>query len=437
MLKKNYFAAKAILMRSFLCGICILFGGMLYAQTVQGIVLDSVTQQPIASANVYFSNTAMGTTTNAGGSFLLNMLPPGKYDLIVSFVGYELYHVPVPPEQRITNLRILLKPRVAELKEVVLRQSEKFGWEKWGSLFMEHVVGTSLFAEETELLNNDALRFYFDKTTNKVTATANKRLLIRNKALGYDIKFDLGQFAFDTLTKDFAYEGFPFFEEMKTGRESVRKRWEKNRETAYHGSLMHFYRCLYDGRLAGSGFEVRRWGFLTMEEKKRVKKLYTEYLDFKKSSQNAIGPNPYNYIDNTDSIGYFRKVMDNAGDSPMLLDTLLKADSLVYRRGNASVGFRFPGSLQVLFRHRDFPVEYGRSYPDMINRIKPALVKPSPVTTNIYMKGTTPITVYINGAYLDGESLYTDGYWAWAEKLSGIVPYDYFPKANNNQEVVK
>lgn len=129
--------------------------------------------------------------------------------------------------------------------------------------------------------------------------------------------------------------------------------------------------------------------------------------------------------------------MDNAGDSPMLLDTLLKADSLVYRRGNASVGFRFPGSLQVLFRHRDFPVEYGRSYPDMINRIKPALVKPSPVTTNIYMKGTTPITVYINGAYLDGESLYTDGYWAWAEKLSGIVPYDYFPKANNNQEVVK
>jgi hypothetical protein len=50
MLKKNYFAAKAILMRSFLCGICLLFSGMLYAQTVQGIVLDSVTQQPIASA---------------------------------------------------------------------------------------------------------------------------------------------------------------------------------------------------------------------------------------------------------------------------------------------------------------------------------------------------------------------------------------------------
>lgn len=424
-------------MRSFLCGICLLFGGMLHAQTVQGIVLDSVTRQPIASANVYFSNTAMGTITDANGSFLLNISAPGKYDLVVSFIGYEIYHMPVPPGKKITNLRILLKQKVTELKEVVLRQSEKFGWEKWGSLFMEHVVGTSLFSEETELLNSDALRFYFDKATNELTATANKRLLIRNKALGYDIKFDLAKFVFDTLTKDFAYEGFPFFEEMKTNRENIKKRWEKNRETAYHGSLMHFYRCLYDGRLAGSGFEVRRWGFLTMEEKKRVKKLYTEYLDFKKSSQNIIGPNPYRYIDNTDSIGYFRKVMDNAGDSPMLLDTLLKADSLVYRVGNASIWFQFPGSLQVRFLYRDFPVEYGRSYPDMINHIKPALVKPRPVTTDIHMKSATPITVYINGAYLDGESLYTDGYWSWAEKLSSIVPYDYFPKENSGPGINK
>jgi hypothetical protein len=73
----------------------------------------------------------------------------------------------------------------------------------------------------------------------------------------------------------------------------------------------------------------------------------------------------------------------------------------------------------------------------MINRVIPALVKPSPVTTDIHMKGTTPITIYINGAYLDGGSLYTDGYWSWSEKLSGIVPYDYFPKGNNNQGIPK
>lgn len=59
--------------------------------TLKGKVLAADTKQPIHLANVFLSNTSIGTVTNAEGFFIIDHFPPGRYDVVVSCIGYESY----------------------------------------------------------------------------------------------------------------------------------------------------------------------------------------------------------------------------------------------------------------------------------------------------------------------------------------------------------
>ncbi len=56
--------------------------------SVKGRVIDE-NNQPLLSANVILVGTNIGTTTNFEGIFKIKNVPPGKYKLKVSFVGYK------------------------------------------------------------------------------------------------------------------------------------------------------------------------------------------------------------------------------------------------------------------------------------------------------------------------------------------------------------
>ena len=62
----------------------VLFG----QNTIMGVVLDSLTQEPLQSATVYVNGTTQGTATDADGRFELKdvSLPA---TIVFSFVGYE------------------------------------------------------------------------------------------------------------------------------------------------------------------------------------------------------------------------------------------------------------------------------------------------------------------------------------------------------------
>jgi iron complex outermembrane receptor protein len=56
--------------------------------TVAGKVSDGETQQPLAGANVTIAVMAIGAITDEKGEFLLKGIPPGEYDVRISYVGY-------------------------------------------------------------------------------------------------------------------------------------------------------------------------------------------------------------------------------------------------------------------------------------------------------------------------------------------------------------
>jgi hypothetical protein len=95
--------------------------------TVNGIVLDQSNLEPIPYANVYFSSSNEGTTTDNEGKFSLKASFP--YDsIVVSFVGFYRKVLPVIVGQP-QNLTIMLRPETFNLDEVIVLSGENPAWE--------------------------------------------------------------------------------------------------------------------------------------------------------------------------------------------------------------------------------------------------------------------------------------------------------------------
>ena len=56
--------------------------------TIRGFVSDKNTGEPIMFCNVSLENTRFGSQTDLNGMYTLSKVPQGKYNIIVSYVGY-------------------------------------------------------------------------------------------------------------------------------------------------------------------------------------------------------------------------------------------------------------------------------------------------------------------------------------------------------------
>lgn len=108
-----------------LCGLLVLLlaPGLAIAQegTVSGVVTDGDTGEPLPGASVVISELDTGTSTAADGTFTLDGIPTGEYDVTFSFIGYNTEQVPVNVEAgEVAELDVTLFADAAELDEVVV-----------------------------------------------------------------------------------------------------------------------------------------------------------------------------------------------------------------------------------------------------------------------------------------------------------------------------
>jgi len=54
-----------------------------------GRVVDKDTNEPIVGANVFLKDYNIGAATDIYGNYLINDIPPGIYDIKVTYVGYK------------------------------------------------------------------------------------------------------------------------------------------------------------------------------------------------------------------------------------------------------------------------------------------------------------------------------------------------------------
>lgn len=336
--------------------------------SVSGKIVDSASREPLAGASVFCQNTTIGTITNKQGEFSLS-LKSGGYELIISFTGYQTKQIRVNSGNEATVLNIEMVKEDKSMGEVIIKSSNevKDGWEKYGSFFIDNFIGTTPNAAKCILQNPEVLKFYFLKKSNKLRVLATEPLLISNKALGYNLRYQLDSFVYQYKTDISLYRGYCLFSEADT-TEDVKAKWKTARQKTYNGSKLHFMRSYFDSTLKENGFLIDM-----LEENNSMK------FD---QVTNPYDSSYYAYIDSTNEAEL---------DYP-----------------------------------RKFSVTYMKAKPEPEYLKKFNL--PKNVGTQIsYIELLNGIAIKENGYYYDQKDWINQGYWSW-KNLGDLLPYDYIPE---------
>lgn len=345
-------------------------------QTITGLVVDEQ-NKAVASASVFLNNTSIGTKTDQEGRFRLS-IPAGRFELIVSSVGYQTANQVINAAASMESFRIVLKIKAAELETVVIEPYEKNGWQKWGSWFIENFIGTSKLASGCKLKNPEVLRFRNSKQKNQLKVVALEPLQIENKELGYRLTYQLEYFTFDFRSRYLSFAGYPFFEPME-GSDRKQRQWELARKDAYFGSLMHFMRSVYRNRIQEEGFEIRRMRKEPNHEKQRVRE--------QRRRQVLSGSNLR--FSGNDSSDYYQSVLEQEDFIRIVGKDILPGDSVGFAIDSVTAGLEFDDYLLVQYTKKPAAKEYAAQFPKSMGQH----------LSDITLINQRPIAITANGSF--------------------------------------
>ena len=220
----------------------------LNAQTLSGIVYQEGTDSVIAKATVYYNGSLASTITDELGRFKLKSIE-GKIPVIVSCIGYHSETVEDYPKNE--TLKVYLKPKINELKEVIIRNDGMTREEKVRQ-FRKEFLGTSEFALSCTIDNTEDIDLAYSKSDKTLTAYCSEPIQITNEKLGYKVSYYLESFI--KSPKNTKFSGNYVFTELGGLIDSSQV--IINREKAYRGSRMAFIRGLWSNNLDETGFRI-------------------------------------------------------------------------------------------------------------------------------------------------------------------------------------
>lgn len=145
-----------ILRLPFALSIFLLLGTSVLATGLRGTVkADDGT--PLGFTTIYVKQLGTGTTTNAEGYYELAM-PPGTYDLVFQFLGYETQERQVVIGDRYVELNIILRSQAIMLQNVTVRA----GNEDPAYTIMRKAIAKARY--HTQQLNSYSAKVYIKGT---------------------------------------------------------------------------------------------------------------------------------------------------------------------------------------------------------------------------------------------------------------------------------
>jgi len=307
--------------------------------------------------------------------------------------------------------------KVKELQNVIIEESVEEGWDKWGKTFTDYFVGNTENALQCKIKNGNDIKFRYYKKSNRLIAYSEKPVVIENKALGYNIRYQLEDFDINFKEQSFLFLGYPLFEDMNGSRKSLRPKWKNNREVAYNGSIFHFMKCIYDNTLLPNGFEVRRAVRIPNAEKQRVKSIQAATFKTQRIAGASITiGNPFEGL-SPDTIAYYKEVLKQNDYKEIIGKSLLTADSLVFKKEGDYKAITFTDFLYIIYKNELEEEGYSRkAYPPR---------KPGMQQTYVNLSGEMYLVIDKTGNYFNPRFFYSSGYWGWSEKMANMLPVDY------------
>lgn len=391
-----------------------LLTGFTQNNSISGKVINKITKQPVVGASVFISGTSRGTITNETGNFQLLNVPHGKYDLVVSNVSFQSYIRSFNTTELPLTLEVELESKITELEQVIIRPFDTDTWEKWGLLFTDLFIGTSSYAKHTSIKNKEAIKFRHYRSEQVLEAFSEGPIIIENKALGYIIQYQLEEFRYDMKEKKVIFLGFTLFEDLADDKRRVPRRWAYNRTNVYEGSMMHFFKALYNQNTYSSGYDVRILRKGKNHEKERVREIYQKI----KNEIDSFGI-VVRYEVEKDSLGYYNQILRQSDEIDYLENTLIEPEKFILDHNKAEKQFFFNDYLHIRYRKKLEDEEYVQFTKENRKPLYPISV--------IQLDEKNPIAVDRFGNFHPPYEIICYGYWAWSEKVATMLPLDYDP----------
>ena len=240
-----------------------LFLGDLSAQVaITGKILSNETGEPVTGASVYINNSTIGTSSGADGSYHLNNILPGTYEIIISHIGYEPLVHRVEVKNADLRFTFRLESKVEQMRDILVMTKDQRKAKM--KIFKEQFLGITLAADKSTLVNEEDVLFEEDENPSAFRAFSEVPLEIINNELGYRILFELKEFFIDQQSGKTYFYGFTRYEDLEKGNQN---KWKKMRQKYYIGSTMHLYHSLNSGTAEDAGFSFFRIGTIDTDGK--------------------------------------------------------------------------------------------------------------------------------------------------------------------------
>jgi hypothetical protein len=225
-----------------------------FAQTgnISGKVINSVSYDPLPFATIFINHTTIGTGADENGDFILKNIPLGQHELVVMFVGHDVFQMKVNLKDTVVRsftIKLTSKP----LREIQVTSERDTKWKKQYERFKKLFLGNSIHASRCRILNPWVLDFS-KSDDGFFVATANDVLEIENHSLGYKLFYMVEKFSYGSTL--YQIGGTVRFEVIEPPDTTAANTWAENREKVYAGSERHLFKSIVDKQVRQQGFNL-------------------------------------------------------------------------------------------------------------------------------------------------------------------------------------
>ncbi len=342
--------------------------------SVSGRVLDSLTNEPIPSVNVFLSGTNIGGVTDLDGYYSIDRIPVGTYEVIFSHLTYEMKTELVSrhsPGIKTVNAAMSVQLNVLDTVEVVSRRligpKER---DRYIRIFENEFIGRSSISSRCKLLNPEVLDFIYDPENDKLEVFALEPLEIENDYLGYEITYVFE--TFQRVGNHVNFYGKARFDNLKPAFKREARQWLKNRRSVYEGSFLHFRRSLIKDELRSNNFRI-------------------------------------SLVQSADLSGV-----------PTANEVSLSREDILMPQDNSSYTLAFDNFLKVVYRRKP-DEEYKNQFYEERGSLNYQL--------SLLTIGDRPVILRANGR-MEFPGVATYGYWYW-ERMGDLLPENYDPETDD------
>ncbi len=88
--------------------------------TISGTVTNAEDGTPLSQVSIYFPELEKGTATNNNGSFEIQNIPSGNFELVISSLGFETFEKKINISSKTDTFQIALTPTAFEMEEIIV-----------------------------------------------------------------------------------------------------------------------------------------------------------------------------------------------------------------------------------------------------------------------------------------------------------------------------